>query len=130
MVATPAGVCPRTADGGSYADLRRRPVPGRACRRSRSPGRGHYHRSMKRRAVPFRLPALAQDVLLGLFVAVMQVQGTLAKPAEPGSRPLTDFGYLGYLLLAASGVVLVVRRRWPVPVFIATALASLVYYTV
>src|SRR5204862_6574168 len=95
----------------------------------RSPGRGHYHRSMKRRAVPFRLPALAQDVLLGLFVAVMQVQGTLAKPAEPGSRPLTDFGYLGYLLLAASGVVLVVRRRWPVPVFIATALASLVYYT-
>jgi signal transduction histidine kinase len=85
---------------------------------------------MKRRAVPFRLPVLAQDVLLGLFVAVMQVQGTLAKPAEVGSRPLTDLGHLGYLLLIVSGMVLVVRRRWPVPVFITGALASLVYYTV
>ena len=84
---------------------------------------------MRRRAVPFRLPVLAQDVLLGLFVAVMQVQGTLAKPAEVGSRPLTDLGHLGYVLLIVSGLVLAVRRRWPVPVFVTAALASLVYYT-
>jgi signal transduction histidine kinase len=85
---------------------------------------------MNRRAVPSHLPVLAQDVLLGLFVAVMQVQGTIVKPSDAGSRPLTDLGHLGYVLPALSGLVLGVRRRWPVPVFIATALASLVYYTV
>jgi signal transduction histidine kinase len=85
---------------------------------------------MRRRAVSFRLPVLAQDVLLGVFVAVMQVQGTVAKPAEVGSRPLTDLGHLGYVLLIVSGLVLAVRRRWPAPVFITTALASLVYYTI
>jgi signal transduction histidine kinase len=83
---------------------------------------------MKRRAVPFRLPVQAQDVLLGLFVAVMQVQGTVAKPADVGSRPLTDFGYLGFVLLTGSGLVLAVRRRWPVAVFLTVAVASLVYY--
>jgi signal transduction histidine kinase len=83
---------------------------------------------MERRALPIRLPALAQDALLGLFIAVMQVQGTLAKPQDIGTRPLTDLGNLGYLLLIASGLVLVARRRWPVPVFLATALASMVYY--
>ncbi|MEU3454637.1 sensor histidine kinase [Micromonospora sp. NPDC006766] len=85
---------------------------------------------MKRRAASFRLPVLAQDVLLGLLVAVMQVQGSLAKPAAVGSRPLTDLGHLGYLLLIVTGLVLAVRRRWPAAVFSAAALASLVYYTV
>jgi signal transduction histidine kinase len=85
---------------------------------------------MKRRALSLRLPALAQDALLGLVVAVMQVQGLLAKPADPGSRPLTDLGHLGYVLLIVSGLALVGRRRWPVPVFATAALASLVYYTV
>ncbi len=84
---------------------------------------------MKHRAALFRLPVLAQDVLLGLLVAVMQVQGNLAKPPEAGSRPLTDLGHLGYVLLIVSGLVLAVRRRWPAPVFITAALASLVYYT-
>jgi signal transduction histidine kinase len=83
---------------------------------------------MRRRAVPFRLPVLAQDVMLGLFVAVMQVQGTAAKPTDVGSRPLTDLGNLGYVLLIVTGLVLAVRRRWPAPVFITAALASLVYY--
>jgi signal transduction histidine kinase len=76
-----------------------------------------------------RPPVLVQDLLLGIVVAVMQVQGNLAKPEEIGSRPLADLGHLGYVLLVVSGVVLVGRRRWPVPVFLATALASLVYYT-
>lgn len=83
---------------------------------------------MDRRAVPFRLPVLAQDALLGLLVAAMQVQGTVTKPADVGSRPLADLGYLGYLLLIVSGLVLAVRRRWPVPVFATAALASLVYF--
>src|SRR4051794_39805740 len=80
---------------------------------------------MRRRA----LPVPAQDVLLGVVVAVMQVQGTVAKPAEVGSRPLADLGHLGYLLLIASGLALAARRRRPVLVFGATALISLAYYT-
>ena len=58
----------------------------------------------------------------------MQVQGNLAKPAEPGSRPLTDFGSLGYVVLVTTGLALAVRRRWPTAVFIAVALASVAYY--
>jgi signal transduction histidine kinase len=85
---------------------------------------------MKRRAVRTRVPVLAQDALLGLLVAVMQVQGNLAKPAEVGARPFTDFGNLGYLLLIVTGLVLAVRRRWPVLVFITAALASLAYYAI
>jgi signal transduction histidine kinase len=85
---------------------------------------------MTRRAVPFRLPVLAQDVLLGLFVAAMQIQGTLAKPQDVDARPLTDLGNLGYVLLIASGLVLAVRRRWPVPVFVTAAVASLAYFVV
>ncbi|WP_214317666.1 sensor histidine kinase [Nonomuraea sediminis] len=67
-----------------------------------------------------RLPVPAQEVLLALFVTVMQVQGTVTRVAAEGaSRPLTDLGYLGYVLLIVSGVVVAVRRRWPVPVFVA-----------
>src|SRR5215471_3383564 len=76
------------------------------------------------------LPVLAQDALLGLLVAVLQVQGTLAKPEDVGARPLTDFGNLGYVLLIVSGLALAARRRWPVQVFITTALASLAYYAI
>ena len=85
---------------------------------------------MDDRAVRFRLPAWAQDVLLGILVTVMQVQGTIAKPDEAGSRPLTDLGNLGYVLLIVSGLAVVGRRRWPVSVFVATAVASLTYYVV
>ena len=61
----------------------------------------------------------------------MQVQGTFARDpaATAPARPLTDFGNLGYVLLIVSGLVVAVRRRWPVPVFVTTALASLVYYS-
>ncbi|WP_109509438.1 sensor histidine kinase [Nocardioides speluncae] len=86
---------------------------------------------MRHRTAPIRVPPLAQDVLLAAFVAVMQVQGTVTRAAsEPESvlRPLADVGHLGYVLLAASGVVLVVRRRFPVTVFVLTALSSATYY--
>ncbi|WP_250562196.1 sensor histidine kinase [Sphaerisporangium fuscum] len=85
---------------------------------------------MEHRLVWSRLPVPAQDVSLALFITVMQVQGTMVRNAgEVVERPLTDLGYLGYVLLVVSGAVVVVRRRWPVPVFVTAALASLVYYT-
>ncbi|WP_448006833.1 sensor histidine kinase [Agromyces bauzanensis] len=84
---------------------------------------------MKPHAMSLRLPALAQDVLLALFVTGAQVQGTMVSAADDvATRPLSDFGYLGYVLLIVSGVVIVARRRWPVAVFVVTALASLTYY--
>jgi signal transduction histidine kinase len=85
---------------------------------------------MNRRMARIRVPAQAQDALLGLVVAATQVQGNLAKPLGVGARPFADFGYLGYALLIVSGLALVGRRRWPEPVFLVNALASLVYYAV
>jgi len=76
------------------------------------------------------MPIAAQDALLGVIVAVMQVEANMAKPQDVGARPFTAFGNLGYVLLTVSGLMLAGRRRWPVSVFIATALASLAYYTV
>ncbi|MFG6201756.1 sensor histidine kinase [Nonomuraea sp. JJY05] len=84
---------------------------------------------MERRVMSLRLPVPAQEVLLALFITVMQVQGTMVRNAgEAVQRPLTDLGNLGYVLLIVSGLVVAVRRRWPVPVFVTAALASLVYY--
>ncbi|MFD8530762.1 sensor histidine kinase [Streptosporangium canum] len=84
---------------------------------------------MEHRVVPWRLPVPAQDVLLALFITVMQVQGTIVRNAdEVVQRPLADLGNLGYVLLIMSGVVVAVRRRWPVPVFVTAALTSLVYF--
>jgi signal transduction histidine kinase len=78
----------------------------------------------------FRLPALAQDVVLALFVTVMQVQGVLDREAaDPTDQPLTDLGGLGFVLLVVPGLALVVRRRWPVAVFLVAAVSSVVYYT-
>src|SRR5262245_6078527 len=84
---------------------------------------------MEHRARSFPLRVVTQDVALALFITVMQVQGTIARVAAEGApRPLTDFANLGLALLVVSGLVVAVRRRWPVPVFVTTALASLVYY--
>lgn len=81
------------------------------------------------RARGLRLPALAGDLLLAAFVTVMQVQGTIARnEGEPVLRPLSDLGSLGYALLIVSGLVIAVRRRWPVAVFGVTVACSLVYY--
>jgi signal transduction histidine kinase len=85
---------------------------------------------MNREAVSLRLPVLVQDALLAVLVALMQVQGSVAKPQDVGARPLSAYGHLGYLLLIGTGLVLVVRHRWPMAVFGAAAVASLVYYAV
>jgi signal transduction histidine kinase len=91
---------------------------------------------MQRAAGRFRLPVLAQDALLALFVTVMQVQGVqgtaaaeAAAAGEGSARALTDLGGLAYLLLVVSGVVLAGRRRWPFAVFLAAAFSSLVYFS-
>jgi signal transduction histidine kinase len=83
---------------------------------------------MKRGTVPIRMPVPVQDALLALLVALMQVQGSINEPRDVDAPPLSAFGQLGYLLLIGTGLVLVLRRRWPVPVFGAVAVASLVYY--
>jgi signal transduction histidine kinase len=86
---------------------------------------------MRRRLASFHPPVWAQDALLAVFVTVMQVQGTVgaAENSEVASRPLADLGHLGYVLLIVSGLMLAVRRRWPVPVFATIGLASLAYYS-
>ncbi|MEU4422441.1 sensor histidine kinase [Actinoplanes sp. NPDC024001] len=71
-----------------------------------------------------RLPAWVQDLLLAVFITVMQVQGTVTR-AHAGPDGLEP---PGYALLIVSGAAITVRRRWPVPVFAVTALASLSYY--
>ena len=86
---------------------------------------------MQDRAASFRLPTRVQDLLLALFVTVMQVQGTVVRNSgqpEVVLRPLSDLGNLGYLLLIVPGAALVVRRDRPVAVFAVTALSSVVYY--
>jgi signal transduction histidine kinase len=76
-----------------------------------------------------RLPAWAQDLLLGVFVAFMQVQGTqqIAKPQEFDRLNSFDL-YLHAVLLVLSGLSLAVRRRWPVPVFAFEVVTSVMYY--
>ncbi|GAA4080108.1 sensor histidine kinase [Nonomuraea soli] len=84
---------------------------------------------MRLRTAWLRLPVPAQDALIALFITAMQVQGTITRNAgEVGSRSLGDLGNLGYGLLIATGAAVAVRRRWPVPVFAVTALASIAYY--
>jgi signal transduction histidine kinase len=76
-----------------------------------------------------RLPARVQDGLLAVFVALLQIMAVRqVAGTQPAARPLADPANLGYLLLAVSGLVLVVRRRWPVAVFATTVVCSLVYY--
>ncbi|RKN48447.1 sensor histidine kinase [Micromonospora endolithica] len=83
------------------------------------------------RAWLVRRPSWFSDVLLALFVTVIQVHSVGDYGAvlpEPIARPASDFGYAGYALVVLSGVAIVARRRWPVAVFAITAAASLVYF--
>lgn len=77
----------------------------------------------------FRLPEWSQDVLLALFITVMQVQGVLVRGPGISERPITGLSGFGVILLVVPGLALAVRRRWPVPVFLTAALASMVYFS-
>src|SRR3954453_9151965 len=79
--------------------------------------------------VALRFPEWAQDVLLALFVTVMQVQGVLVRGPEIGERPITDLSGLGVALLFVPGVALAGRRRGQGPVFLTAALTSAVYFS-
>jgi signal transduction histidine kinase len=80
-------------------------------------------------ATRLRLPVQVQDGLLAVFVAFLQIVAVRrVAGTQPAARPLADPANLGYLLLAISGLVLLVRRRWPVTVFATTVACSLVYY--
>jgi signal transduction histidine kinase len=73
-----------------------------------------------------RRPVWFSDVLLALFVTVIQVQSAaIPVPLEPVPTPVSGFGYA---LLVVSGVAIVARRRRPVLVFAVTSLASLIYF--
>ncbi|NJP53965.1 sensor histidine kinase [Streptomyces sp. SBST2-5] len=85
---------------------------------------------MRLRPGSFSLRVPAQDLLLALFVTVMQVQGTIVLAAARGTeqRSLSDPGHLGFALLVLGGLAVAVRRRWPVAAFVTAGIASLVYY--
>ncbi|NNH74919.1 sensor histidine kinase [Nocardia uniformis] len=73
-----------------------------------------------------RRPAWLPDVLLALFVTVVQVQSAaIPVPLEPVPKPVSAFGYA---LLVVSGVAIALRRRRPMLVFTITAVASLIYF--
>jgi hypothetical protein len=79
-------------------------------------------------ATRLRLPVQVQDAVLAVSVALFQLLGTYrATGNQPGARPLGDPDGLGYLLLIAGGLILLLRRRWPVAVFLATTAIGLVY---
>jgi signal transduction histidine kinase len=80
-------------------------------------------------ATRLRLPTQVQDGMLAVFVTLFQILGThQAADNQPGARPLANPDYLGYVLLSVAGLALVVRRRWPVTVFVTTTAIGLVYY--
>jgi signal transduction histidine kinase len=75
-----------------------------------------------------RLNAALQDVLLAGFVAYFQIRGTLLVGFGDPAGALGRHGFAGYMLLAGTGLALVVRRRHPTAVFAALSLASIAYY--
>jgi signal transduction histidine kinase len=90
---------------------------------------GGYDGRMASIATRLRLPVQVQDIVLAVSVALFQLLGTSrAAGNQPGAQPLGDPDGLGYLLLTAAGLALLVRRRWPVAVFLTTTAISLVYY--
>jgi signal transduction histidine kinase len=90
---------------------------------------GGYDDPMGPVAMRLRLPVQVQDAVLAVAVALFQLLGTYrATENQPGARPLGDSDGIGYLLLIAGGLILLVRRRWPVAVFLTTTAIGLVYY--
>jgi signal transduction histidine kinase len=89
---------------------------------------GGVTRALDRWLARLRPPTAVQDVILAVFIGLMQVQGTLRVAAEQGIvlSPL-DHGIMGPLLFG-SGLILAVRRRFPLAVFAVTGVVSLIYY--
>ncbi|MBO0829465.1 MAG: sensor histidine kinase [Streptosporangiales bacterium] len=76
-----------------------------------------------------RVPAWVADVLIAVLAAAFQVRGTVFTGAEEQvTHVLGEPFRLGYVLLAVSGLALLLRRRWPVPVFAAVAAVNVGYY--
>jgi signal transduction histidine kinase len=73
-----------------------------------------------------RLPAWLQDVLIAGFVTIMQISGT---QGTASSNAIAEPDPLGYTLLTVTGLALVVRRRYPVQLFVGLAAISIWYYT-
>jgi signal transduction histidine kinase len=67
-------------------------------------------------------------VILAVFVGLMQVQGTLRIAEDRGVVLTTSDHALMGPLLFGSGVILAVRRRYPVAVFAVAGAGSLLYY--
>jgi signal transduction histidine kinase len=64
-----------------------------------------------------------RDVAIALVLVTIGVTGTRRIDAEPGASVRMD--WLGYALIVIAAAVLVVRRRWPLPVLaVATAAAT------
>lgn len=85
-------------------------------------------RSLDRLLARWRPPTAVQDVTLAIFVGLMQVQGTLRIAEDQGVvlSPV-DHAVMGPLLFG-SGIILALRRRLPVTVFVVTGAVSIVYY--
>ncbi len=85
-------------------------------------------RSLDRLLARWRPSLAVQDAILAIFVGLMQVQGTLRIAEDRGDVLSTaDHSLMGPLLFG-SGLILAVRRRFPVTVFCVTSVVSLVYY--
>ena len=123
----------RTPTAASRRRTRRVPAYARGRSRLRlradpAAAGGGYDDPMGPVATRLRLPVQAQDAVLAVSVALFQLLGTYrATGNQPGARPLGDPDGLGYLLLTAGGLILLLRRRWPVAVFLATTAIGLVY---
>jgi signal transduction histidine kinase len=85
-----------------------------------------YDRGVSGPFARLRLPWWLQDGLIAGFVTVMQITGTQGTASAPDVAAPTA---LGYGLLTVSGLALVVRRRYPVAVFVGLAAISVWYYT-
>ena len=93
---------------------------------------------LRRAAVPYRtrmetglrqwlrrVPAPLGDAAIAAAVVVVNVIA-IRVATEPGSRPLNAGAYA---LATSYGVLLLVRRRWPLGVLLASTLALLLYYS-
>lgn len=75
-----------------------------------------------------RLPVWVQDTALAIFIALMQWQGTRHVAASQGASVDPAQSLFPAVVLMGSGLLLVVRRRFPVAVFATIGAMSLFYY--